>query len=844
MNKKNHPHLSGKKAALVNAGLFILFGVLTLLLFREGWLNGMAIQGIDGNYSYLTLLRSNLMDGRSGWWGPSSWLGIGQPFGINSINFFLRLFPEHLELMAGYFVMIFTSLVFMWLLLRRVQFGSAAAAFGALAFGFTPHFITLVYPGHIDDVHLPALAAMLFYFLTAALDGQTPGRRTWFCLPAAGFAWGLMMNADVQRGLYFSVTAVAYALFLIFRDVKIRPFSFQQMVLPQRLIGIGKLLLAGLFMGLIFASNAQTLVGGELVSGKVAGVDAGSPQAEAEQWAFATSWSLNPKELLDSLAPGYHGMLSGDPDRPYWGARPVAHSNDGLGYFVVFFGLAGIVTSFRRCGRARFFAVAVLLATLLAFGEYWPGRPLFALWYHLPMMAKMRAPAKFMCVTAFALSILSAYGFQNLLKAILDDRQRDLKRWLIAFSGFIALGVIGLLSVISGKGAFPSEKAFDGAVHALLWMNLFSLLAAGLIAVAKFKNKFRCRSQIVRWGFLILLVFNLFLIDRFYIKRSWFNPSDFFRPDEIVSFLQKQKGDGRVACSLKMMYQGRMVPLSLMAARNMYVTHLFQYFRIEALEHTPQSRISDDYDSFFKTLLPEAPQATSPNQFVEKILNGQLRFWRLCGVRYVITDGYLYGASQQPIPVFELMKKNPALQLCFTGTGFGGRRLAVFELKDTMPQFALFSSVERVADRAGMIKRLGEEAFNPQSAVVLASAAAPEVQSSAGGSYPVRVLESRPGEIRLSCEVPAPSVLLWNSRFDGGWKADVDGHPAGLFPVNFIMTGLQVDAGLHEVTLRYNPDSGLQKISFGTAVVGLLCIPSFFLCLTRKKPFRESHPDR
>jgi hypothetical protein len=836
---------SGSGKTLKTVGVFILFALLTFLLFWEGWFDGLSIQGIDGNYSYLEQLHQNLADGRSGWWDPSHWLGIGQPFGINTIYFFLRLLPIRIELMAGYSVMIFLSLVFTWLLLRRFGLGRLPSVFGAVAFGFAPHFVTLIYPGHIDCVHVPALAAMLFYFLTVALDGRSTSQlQMWLSAPSAGFAWGLMMNADVQRGLYFSVTAVAYALFLIFRDVNVRPFSFRQLIVSQRLVGVGKLMLAGLMMIMIFASNAQTLFGGELVSGKVAGVDAASPQADAEQWAFATSWSLNPKELLDSLAPGYHGMLSGDLDRPYWGARPVAHSNDGLGYFVLFFGLAGILTSFRRCGRARFFAVAALLATLLAFGQYWPGRPLFALWYHLPMMAKMRAPAKFMCVASFALSILSAYGFQNLFYAVLEERQKELKRWLIAFSGFLALGVIGLLSVLSGKGAFPSEKAFDGAVHALLWMNIFSLLAAGLIVGAKFKNKFRCRSQIVSWGFLILLVFNLFLIDRFYIKRSWFNPSDFFRPDEVVSFLQKQKGDGRVACSLKMMYQGRMVPLSLMAARNMYVTHLFQYFRIEALEHTPQSRISDDYDTFFKTLLPEAPLATSPKQFAEKILDGQLRFWRLCSVRYVITDGYLYGISQQPLPVFEMMKNHSALKLCFTGTGFGGRRLAVFELRDTMPKFALFSSVERVAGCAGMIERLGEEAFNPRSAVILASDDAPKVQSSAGGSYSVRVLESRPGEIRLSCEVPDPSVLLWNSRFDGGWKADVDGHSAGLFPVNFIMTGLQVDAGLHEVTLRYNPDSGLQKISFGTAVVGLLCIPSFFLCLARRKPFRKFHPDR
>ncbi|MFA7368232.1 MAG: hypothetical protein WC334_01180, partial [Kiritimatiellales bacterium] len=785
-----------------------------------------ALQGIDGNYSYLTLLRNNLADGRCGWWDPSHWLGVGQSFGINSVYFFLRLFPVRLGVVAGYSCMIFISLVFMWLLLRRFRLGVAAAIFGAIAFGFTPHFITLVYPGHIDCVHVPALAAMLFYFLTVALDGQALGQRTWLCAPAAGFAWGLMMNADVQRGLYFSVAAFAYALFLVFRDVKIRPFNLRQLITIQRLAGVGKLTVTGLVALLIFAHNAKIQFGSELVSGKVAGVAAGSPQAEAEQWAFATSWSLHPKELLDSFAPGYHGMLSGDPDRPYWGARPVAHSNDGLGYFVVFFGAAGALTAFRRSGKARFFTVVVLLATLLAFGQYWPGRPLFTLWYHLPMMAKMRAPVKFMAVAAFALSILSAYGFQNLLDAVREERRKALRYWLVAFGVLLGLGGAGLVSVFAAPESFAARKAFGGALHAMLWMNLFSLLAAALITIALLKKRIRFRNQIVSSGFLLLLVLNLFLIDRFYIKRSWFRPDEFYRPDEVIKFLQQHQSEhGRVAVSLKTIYQGRMIPLPLTDAANMYITHIFQYFGIEAMEQTPASRIANDYDGFFKALLPAVSPTGSADQFAVRLLDGQLRFWQLSSVKYVVTDGYLYGISQQPISVFEMMKKSPGLQLCFTGTGFGGRRLAVFEVKESLSQFALFSAVERVADADAVIQRLRDNAFNPHSAVVLTAADAPDVRRLTGGSNSVRVTQYRPGEIRLVCEASGESVLLWNSRFDRGWKATVDGSPADLFPANFMMAGLHIKSGSHEVILRYDPYSLLQKMSFWVAIIGLFAVP-------------------
>jgi uncharacterized membrane protein YfhO len=99
----------------------------------------------------------------------------------------------------------------------------------------------------------------------------------------------------------------------------------------------------------------------------------------------------------------------------------------------------------------------------------------------------------------------------------------------------------------------------------------------------------------------------------------------------------------------------------------------------------------------------------------------------------------------------------------------------------------------------------------------------------------VRVADYRSGEIRLSCEVSRPSILLWNSRFDAGWKAEVDGHPAALFPANFMMTGLELSAGSHEIMLSYNPQSRLQKISFGMAVLGLLFVPASLLSLTRRR---------
>jgi hypothetical protein len=656
----------------------------------------------------------------------------------------------------------------------------------------------------------------MFYFVTALLDGKTTGWRAWLCIPAAGFGWGMLMNSDVQRGLYFSVAIVAYALFLLFRDAR-KPADFMAM---PRLAGLFRMILVGVFTLLLFAHNAQLQFGSELVSGKVTGVQEESPASDEERWAFATSWSFHPKELIDSLAPGYHGMLSGDPDRPYWGSRPVAHSNDGLGYFVLFFAVAGALAGFRTSPFVRFFAVMTVLATLLAFGEFWPGRPLFSLWYHLPMMDKMRAPVKFMSVAAFGLSVLSAFGFRGLLDALKENRQGDLKRWRLAFGLVAGMAGFGLISAMAGEGSFPAKIAQSGAVKALAWMAFFSIAGLILMVMGLRKKTDQRLPAIIGGAFVFLLVFNLFQINRFYITRSWFEPARFYQADEAIQFLQQNAQQSRVACSFKMIFQGRMVPLSILSTRDFYVTHLFQYFGIDAMEHTPQSRISGDHDNYFKALLPEAPASGSALRFASTLLDGQIRFWRQSGVRYILTDGNLYGISPQPVPVFDLMRQHPALTLVFNGKAMGGQPAAIFELKDSVPVLAIIPSAITVAERDDALQQIKSGGFNPLATTVIA-----ETGISTGGAGSVKVLEKKPGIIRLSIETDAPSVLRWLSRYDAGWKAEINGTAAELFPADYIMTGLQVPAGRHEVYIRYDAGRGIiRETSFWLSILSGLCL--------------------
>ena len=101
-------------------------------------------------------------------------------------------------------------------------------------------------------------------------------------------------------------------------------------------------------------------------------------KSDEEKWAFATSFSQHPLDLIDNFAYGFHGLISEDSENPYWGDRQgngeFKGNTTAVGFFVTVFALLGIIALFKKNGLVRFFALAGIVALLLSFGKYAPGK--------------------------------------------------------------------------------------------------------------------------------------------------------------------------------------------------------------------------------------------------------------------------------------------------------------------------------------------------------------------------------------------------------------------------------------------------------------------------------------
>ena len=90
-----------------------------------------------------------------------------------------------------------------------------------------------------------------------------------------------------------------------------------------------------------------------------------------------------------------------------------------------------------------------------------------------------------------------------------------------------------------------------------------------------------------------------------------------------------------------------------------------------------------------------------------------------------------------------------------------------------------------------------------------------------------------PRRIVLEADAKADSVLLFNEKIDPSWKVAVDGKPATELRCNYIMQGVEVPPGTHEVEFRFEPPQASLYVSMVTGIFGLVLLG--FLAVTSRE---------
>lgn len=827
------------KKNLVKWAVAALFLVMTAVFFYKAF-TGFSMQGSDVTLALLKKAAAQVNHVTT-YWMDDFWMGNKLSlFSVNIFTFVLKVVPYEQVQFATYFLSLFLAMVFSFVFLRKLKLSLFSSVFGAVAYAFTPHFITLATAAHMTVIEMMIYPPLLFYLLTILFDPEEKDTfKKTVALALSGVAWGLMMVNDVQRGLYFSIAAAVYIVLSILKKNGVNPKNFlAKLTDKQVLIDAGKVLIILAILFLAFFNGLKGWLPTLQIRSAKTQLATQPPQVVSQQkWKDSTDWSYHPLELIDSFAFGYHGNFSGDAKAPYWGSFLYAGSSESLGFFVILFALIGLFAFYKKSFPVKFFFWTGLTALVLSFGRYLPGTPFYWLFYQLPLMGNFRVPAKFIAVTAFAASILAAHGFEFLydfLKEESEKRTKVLTNVIKIIGVFLGITVIWLLYCLVSwndlsfglgqKLGNPAlgQTAVSNIVLSLLRVIVFVALSFGIFFAFLKLKKMPGILTGSSCAFILLLIIDLWSIDWFYLDKAYFQPKEFYREDGAVSFLKNEYRTEifRVATSFLVPANGQAQPYPVTGLKGYYQNYMFPFFGIQPMDITAYSGVQTEYNQFFLKLMENT--SVFSIQSIDDLINLNLRIIRMANVKYVLMDN---------------TTGNTNLVLTNVVTGYDGREHYIYYVKGYLPRVGFYESAVPVAANADALAYLSSKDFQFDRYIALNGPVATNANSR-NGVVPQQLVSYEPWRVKSQVNADTDGWVLFDTKYEPDWKAYVDGKKTPVYPANFLLMGVAVGKGTHTVEFRFEPESASFLISLSTVLAGMLMAAAYGIwrIVSRKTP--------
>lgn len=843
-----------------------LAGVLAILFFQS-FNPSQVLFSNDGPLGAVNAAAGAQPSGFKGLWFDLNSVGI------NGGSFYVSITSALLWLLGPlFFAKFYVPLVLAivgtsaWLCFRQLKLTPLACLLGALAATLNSAFFSAACWGVGSQVVLIGMS-----YLAVGLLVSSESSRPWIKVALAGFAVGMGVMEGFDLGAIFSLLL---ACFVLFQAATAAGSTAQRIKM-----GLGRLLVVAGCAGLL-ACHAVT----GLVSTQIQGV-AGAEQdtrSKAERWDWATQWSMPKREALALFIPGIFGYRMETPaGGNYWGAagrdpawdRYFAGEQQGpppggfmrysgggnyAGVLVILVALWCALQSFRKDStlftssqrkNVWFWSAVVIVSLLLAFGRH---APFYQFLYALPYFSTIRNPAKFLHILSFAVVILFAYGLDGLSRRYLEPSPpgganyiprfqvwwskaaRSDKRWIRG--SFLAIGasVLGWLIYGSSRASlehYLQTVQFDEATSKAIagfslgqagWFILFLTLAVVLIA-AILSGRFM--GQKATWGAILLGL--LLVVDMGRANLPWILYWDYqkkYATNPVIEFLREKPYEHRVA--IVPFQPPRQFSLLSDLYRIEWAQHHFQYYNIQSLDIVQMPRTPADLLAFETAL-----RADSSNT-VYRIS----RRWELTNTRYLLgAAGFVDVLNQQidpeqkrfrPLLRFDLVPKagleNPKTYEDLTAVTNSNGQFAIIEFTGTLPRASLYSHWQVSTNASASLNLLASPAFDPARTVLVANPL--PVGDLAATNIPPGTVEFAayaPKDIRLRAKAAGASLLLLNDRYDPNWHVTVDGKPAALLRCNYLMRGVQVPAGEHEVRFVFAPPLTGLYVSLAAIVVGI-----------------------
>jgi hypothetical protein len=163
------------------------------------------------------------------------------------------------------------------------------------------------------------------------------------------------------------------------------------------------------------------------------------------------------------------------------------------------------------------------------------------------------------------------------------------------------------------------------------------------------------------------------------------------------------------------------------------------------------------------------------------------------------------------------------------------RHVRIYENTRALPRAFVVAGVREAAsldEAAELLRRI-----DPAATAVVETGRSGTLSEPGRVAARIEWTERTPDRSSLKVTTDRPGLLVIVETHDPGWEAAVDGKPVGILRTDAAFRGIPLEAGAHEVTMRFRPawlGRGLVgSIGFVVGLIAWLLVPSKLLSFSR-----------
>jgi len=710
---------------------------------------------------------------------------------LSRVDRILKLGPRPVSFLflylIGFFILLLAFRVNPWL-----------AIAGAIAFAFSSYNFSIIAAGHNSKAiaigyMAPVIAGIIYTFRGKRILGAA----------ITGVFLSLQVFAGHPQITYYTLIVVfVFGLFQLY-------FAIRENYFKDLLITVTILVVTGIIG--VAGNSDRILTTMEYSKYTMRSQSELTARAEDQtsglSKSYATGWSYGVDETFTLLIPNFKGgsndgslsensetyrlFAQNNPAQAsevikhlplYWGTQPSTLGPFYVGAIVIFLFVLGMFILDKRTKWWLF--AATVLAIMLSWGRNFMFLTNLFLDY-VPGYNKFRTVTMTLVIADLAMPLVAILAVNKVLFGDLNKKQlNDALKWSVGIIGGLAL-IFALLPDLAGDfvsardsnmqpavaDAFQADRRNILRLDALRSL-VFILLPAGLIL--------RNRINRLKVNLAITVLAILFLVDMWPINKRYLNKTHFsnkreasqpFTPSAADQFIMNDPGSNNRVLNLT-------VPVFQDASTSYFHQSVGGYHgaKMRRYQDLIDTRLTDDFNTLIKGIQSQDIRKVDSTLELTNILN-------MINMKYILLN-----PETQPI-----------INRHAKGNAWFVSEVEVVENADADVKAVAQIDLDKIAT---LDKRF--EASIDVSSLRKDTAAQ------------IRLSDYQPNKLVYHSSSSTRQLAVFSEvYYEEGWQATIDGENANHLRVNYLLRGMVIPEGEHEIVFNFRPQSYYagQKIS-------------------------------